>query len=346
VSADARIVGSTLRDAAAAIRALGGDAAALFAETGVAPAREAQPLRGFVALLDRAAGALDAPDFGWAMARRFDLANLGPAGEAAERAPTLGAALSLLCGAFAAVQTDTTLSLSVADGEATLTYRILDPDIWPRDQDAALTLGVFLGLVARAAGPGFRPDAVEFEHAPRGPRPLAEAAARCPVGYGGEANRLRFPARLLGQPMPRRDPARFAALAAPVLAAADRAAGAAPLGRRAAREVWRRLGAEPVDQAGVAAALGLGERTFRRRLEAEGAAFSDILADCRLGLARRLLASTALPVAEIADRLGYADATAFERAFRRWAGCTPLEHRRAARDLQPGAACAAGPPRL
>lgn len=47
----------------------------------------------------------------------------------------------------------------------------------------------------------------------------------------------------------------------------------------------------------------------------------------RFELARDLLSSTKLPVAEVARRLGFADPSQFARAFRRRAGCAPGAYR-------------------
>jgi len=71
----------------------------------------------------------------------------------------------------------------------------------------------------------------------------------------------------------------------------------------------------------VAAAAGLSERTLRRRLAAEGTAYQRLLDEVRETLALELLG--ALPVQDVAVRLGYAEASSFILAFRRWTGRTP-----------------------
>jgi AraC-like DNA-binding protein len=74
----------------------------------------------------------------------------------------------------------------------------------------------------------------------------------------------------------------------------------------------------------VASALGLSERTLRRRLAAEGHSFQRLLDDVRESLARAMLTGpSTLPVEEIALRLGYSGATSFIHAHRRWTGSTP-----------------------
>ncbi|MEZ5504636.1 MAG: helix-turn-helix transcriptional regulator [Gammaproteobacteria bacterium] len=43
--------------------------------------------------------------------------------------------------------------------------------------------------------------------------------------------------------------------------------------------------------------------------------------------ARRLLENPAIPIDSIAERLGFSEASAFHRAFKRWTGKTPSEYR-------------------
>lgn len=81
-------------------------------------------------------------------------------------------------------------------------------------------------------------------------------------------------------------------------------------------------GGEPtMDQ--LARAMGQSPRTLRRHLEAEGTSFRALLDDVRRGLAEAYLAREGLALTEIAGLLGFKDAGAFVRAFRRWHGTTP-----------------------
>jgi hypothetical protein len=68
-------------------------------------------------------------------------------------------------------------------------------------------------------------------------------------------------------------------------------------------------------------------RTLNRRLAACGTTFQTLVEEARFGLARQLLEDTDLPLAQIAATLGYADASAFSRAFRRWSGTAPSRWR-------------------
>ena len=64
-------------------------------------------------------------------------------------------------------------------------------------------------------------------------------------------------------------------------------------------------------------------RTLSRRLEEFGTSFREIADEIRFEIAQQLLRQTSLDVGEIAASLGYARASAFTRAFRRWSGSTP-----------------------
>src|SRR5207237_10161872 len=82
----------------------------------------------------------------------------------------------------------------------------------------------------------------------------------------------------------------------------------------------------------IASALGCSRQTLYRRLKAEGLTFEQVLDELRRRRALPLVRDPALPVKEVAYRLGFSDPAAFSRAFKRWTGKSP----RALRDAQSG----------
>ena len=79
-------------------------------------------------------------------------------------------------------------------------------------------------------------------------------------------------------------------------------------------------------QAGeIARRLGVSQRTFARRLLAEGVTFSEVLESLRLHLAQRHLADLSLSISQIAWLLGYQEVSAFTHAFKRWTGRAPRD---------------------
>jgi AraC-like DNA-binding protein len=78
----------------------------------------------------------------------------------------------------------------------------------------------------------------------------------------------------------------------------------------------------------VADTLHMSVRTLSRRLADLGTSHKELLDTLRCELAKTHLAADALAIGEVAFLLGFSEASAFHRAFRRWTGRTPQEFRR------------------
>jgi AraC-like DNA-binding protein len=92
------------------------------------------------------------------------------------------------------------------------------------------------------------------------------------------------------------------------------------------RRVWGLLGSDTArnwNTDAVAQAMAVSEATLRRRLAAEGASFSELLADVRMTRALQLLQSTSLPIGRIALEVGYESASRFAMRFRKRFGFAP-----------------------
>jgi len=76
----------------------------------------------------------------------------------------------------------------------------------------------------------------------------------------------------------------------------------------------------------VAARLQTTERTLRRRLADEGTSFEQLLTTLQRERASALL-KTSSPITAIAHAVGFTDASAFSRAFKRWTGTSPSDYR-------------------
>jgi len=96
-----------------------------------------------------------------------------------------------------------------------------------------------------------------------------------------------------------------------------------------ARRVRLLLNADPaLDGDTVAATLGIGPDTLRRRLRAEGMGLSAIRENVRRDAATRQLSRSGQSVEAVAAALGYGEPRSFTRAFRQWTGMSPSEFRR------------------
>ena len=77
----------------------------------------------------------------------------------------------------------------------------------------------------------------------------------------------------------------------------------------------------------VARALAVSRRGLQGKLKDEGTTYQAVLDGVRHELATAYLEDDRLSLAEIAFLLGYADQSAFNHAFRRWTGDSPLRFR-------------------
>ncbi|MDB6076014.1 MAG: AraC family transcriptional regulator, partial [Verrucomicrobiaceae bacterium] len=116
-----------------------------------------------------------------------------------------------------------------------------------------------------------------------------------------------------------------------VLRRPDEAERQLPVFQAVARavETIRRDYAKPVSIAYLAMACGQSLRQLQRRFqEAFGITPQEFLIKTRVLAAIRLLEETSLTAAEIAERCGFVDASAFTEQFRKRTGLTPTAYRR------------------
>ncbi len=149
----------------------------------------------------------------------------------------------------------------------------------------------------------------------------------CPVRFSHPVNELRVDAVWAERAPPLPDSVTHAMareLCQQFLADLTRVGGYASMVRRALVEQMPRHFSS-IDA--MAQELAMAPRTLRRKLEAEGTTFRDLLAEVRRSLAIEYLRKTRMTNEEIASRLGYSDAANFRHAFVRWTGKSPHEYR-------------------
>ncbi len=178
------------------------------------------------------------------------------------------------------------------------------------------------------SGGSVLPKAVFFRHE----RPAAAAEYErfgCPVHFGSAVDAILFDRDVSSVPLLTAQPevARYLEKAADLWMSQHVIEGGDIQGRLKAtiREALEE-GRSEIDD--VAKRLGMSSRTLQRVLAAEQLSYRRLLDDVRWSIAAPLVATTDLPLEQIAERLGYADGKAFRRAFRRWAGIAPVVLRR------------------
>jgi AraC-like DNA-binding protein len=145
-----------------------------------------------------------------------------------------------------------------------------------------------------------------------------------PVQFGCRLAALELPMKTWEAPLPDADPA----LQLTLRQLAERlelGTGGSDLELALRARLREALPEGDAEASGAAEALGLSERTLHRRLQALGTTWREVLDGFREAEAERLLSAGAVPMAEVALRLGFSDQTAWNRAFKRWKGRSPTE---------------------
>jgi AraC-like DNA-binding protein len=280
------------------------------------------PLTSFVRMAEFVGDNASSASASWLIGDEYDLAELGEVGAAVRGARTLGGALRRLTDNFELLQDASRLNLSANAGTATISYRILDPSIWPRHQDALFSLGIIAQIVKLAAPGAMQVMELGFECRKRD---TGLNLCQSQLEFDCEANSIRLPIAMLDLTMP--------AFANPCDLKSISQSLAERRRRRPARErlagiIFSRMADGEIDQDHLASEIGMSSRTMRRRLAHEATSFQQLLDDCRMRQA--VLEFQARPdasISAIALRLGYAEHSTFTRAFTRWAGMPPQKFR-------------------
>jgi AraC-like DNA-binding protein len=253
--------------------------------------------------------------------------SFGAVGLLAMTSGTVGESLARSAKYSPVLKEDVHVQLSVRD--ARLVIELWSPDeLLPSVEEASLF--AFLHFLRSWTECPIEAKAV-FLRQPQPAAPLVSEAFGCPVHHRQPRPAIVFDRDIHDLPMQtaREEVARYLeGVAGTELARVlerQRALGLQAEAREAVR--WALLrGSADIDT--VARRLGTSARTLQRSLAREGQSYRSLVDEVRWSLAAPLVASSNLSFEEIAERLGYGDAKAFRRAFRRWSGAAPVEMRR------------------
>ncbi len=152
---------------------------------------------------------------------------------------------------------------------------------------------------------------------------------QCDVEFNAGALDWRFDSATLSDPCPRASLLSERMCAGLCERMLQSLGGSEPALVRAVRQECLRSinDKNPATVDALAERLNLSPRTLRRRLAELGFNCQDVIEDSRNRLAKELLGNTGLSVDDIAERVGYSDASSFRKAFKRWTSKTPADYR-------------------
>ena len=327
-SATLRVGGAS--EIIAALDSFGVDPREVLIEAGIDPAMFEIPdnMITYAArdrLLKHCVAKTGCPHFGLLVGQRMDLPSFGLVGLLMKTSPNVGDALRSLVNFLHLHSQSAVATLGEVGDLAVLTYDAFESGLEATDQTGDGAVAMMLNMLRTLCGPDFRPKEASFAHRKPDDIEAFRKLFRVPLYFDAEHYALVLSRDWL----------------------AVRPSGAdnelQQLVRRQIDDLEAKHSLDFPDQVRsvlrsalmtghcseeqIALLFSMHSHTLRRRLEANGISFHELVNECRFEIARQMLENTSLSIAQIGDSLGYSRSSSFIRAFRRWSGTTPAKWR-------------------
>jgi AraC-like DNA-binding protein len=249
---------------------------------------------------------------------------VGLAGLVSLNCETVREGLRTIAEGLKTTNTGGAVILDEVGGVALLGYAVVAPGVENADQIIDGGMARLMNVMHDLCGPKWRPDHVFLTRRQPGDVSPFARFFQAPVDFGAASARFEFEAAILDRPIKDRDPAHREILV-PLL---ERALAEAPDEFVfAVKSVLRaQAAAGRLTRGRICRAMGLSKHALRRRLKASGVTFAKLADETLFELAESLLLK-GRPISEVSVALGFADKSAFTRAFKKWAGTTPARWR-------------------
>lgn len=291
----------------------------------------------FARLLEAAAGVTADDCFGLHFGERFNPKNIGPLIYVVVNSPTIAAAIEN-AGRYLKIHNEAAnLSLRVEGEHAYIQHMLVDMGMIHTRQHNEFSMAVTLNTIRLMAGSEWGPQEVCFTH--ERPAETSEhlRVFRAPMVFGCPTNALVTSREYIDRQVPAADPRLYRILKRyldHILSEMPREDSFLASIRKVVAERMR--DGDPT-LAQVAKTLAATPRTLQRRLKEYGVAFKTLTDDTRRRLALGYLRDRKHTLTEVAFLLGYSEVSAFNRAFKRWTGVTPLQYRQGRKAKPSGA---------
>lgn len=316
----------------ALLSSLGVDPAPLLAEVGIEPTLFDNPdnrisFNTRSRLVQLCVARTGCSHFGLLIGAQAGLRSMGPLGLLMKYSPDVGSALRSLVRHLHLHGRGGAATLAVQGDTATLGYQVHIAQSLATDQIGDGAAALMFNMMRSLCGKDWAPAEVWFAHRrPEDIRPF-HRLFRVPLRFDREQNALVFRASDLQRGLPTHDPEIQRLLQRQIEALEAAQSDDLPRQIKIMLRTALADGSASADQ--VAARFAMHTRTLNRRLHACGTTFRTLVNGARFETACQMLEQSSMDVRQIALQLGYADASAFARAFRRWSGRSPVAWRMA-----------------
>jgi AraC-like DNA-binding protein len=245
----------------------------------------------------------------------------------ARSAATLGEAFARVVRYQRLVNDVATFTLEREAETASIEHRIPgQPEASGRHANE-FTAAILVLMSRELTGSRILPRIVSLAHpAPANRGPLIEYLGTDRLVFAAGANRVTWDAAVFDTTLVSADPVLLPILDRHAEMLAPLAPAGVDLLDRTRDQIRLGLSSRSHELGHVAHALHVSRRTLQRRIEERGTSFQELVDGVRRDLSVRYVVERTLSIAEITFLLGYSDARAFLRAFKRWFGCTPGQY--------------------
>lgn len=310
----------------------GRDVAAWFTGTGVDPSHvvtsEAAKVsfRQAAAVLRRALRAMPGRPLGMQLGGRDLLLTFGMLGVAMRACSTAGEALDVALHLHQAAGSLVDIDTETFDGHFAIRVYERSPEPELVEFLCEEMLCSTLAFIRSFIDAGLSPNFLELTYDSPPYASEYHRFFRCPIIFGADVNRMALPTSMLKMPIATDDqPTRALAIEA-----CRRLLDTGEALDDVVTAVETILTANlrySITMVETAERLRVTERTLHRQLAAAGERFGQIRDRVRERRATFLLSESMLPVAAVGQEVGFSDAREFRRAYVRWTGRPPSQHR-------------------
>jgi AraC-like DNA-binding protein len=297
------------------------------------------PCAVFARILEEAARATGDDCFGLHFGERFNPKNIGSLVYVVLNSPTVGEADAQVARYIKLYNQAGQASVIIEGQRAYMRYVLTGLDIPAARQQSEYGMAVRLNTIRMMVGSQWAPLEVQFTHEKPANTSEHERVFCAPVLFGHTTNNFLVQTEFLDSKVPAADQRLYRIMKRyleRILEEMPQEDGGLSSVRRAIAESLR--DGEP-SLSRVAKKLAMSPRSLQRQLQEYGMKFKKIVNDTRRQSALSYLKDRKNSLTEIAFLLGYSEASAFNRAFKRWTGLTPSAYRaQAASGISPAAA--------
>ncbi len=284
-----------------------------------------------MSIFSKVVDATGRPDMGLQLGRSVELPQLGPFGHLYRNAPTVGAALVDFIHYAPVFQSQAHFALKRGKRRVSIEYASNHVEIPGWEYDSEITVAYIIGICSNLLRRNVIPEEVHFDHMPVCSDTEYRRHLHVRPRFGQSINRVYFSLALMDEPVYGSDPTLYTVLRRHMRDLAEALPEEDNLIELICNNIRRGLGSDSVTLEHIASEVGIEPRTLQRRLGEHGTSFNMLFDQIRLDLARYYLEKTSLDMTEIGLEIGFAGASAFSRAFKRWTGTSPDAYRRCER---------------